>query len=440
MSRTGQKGRVIVTYGRSLIALMIAKSLGSRGVDVIGCDSVNMTVLSFSKHVSRYCIYAPPDKDEDQFIDDLLRIVSDNKPDDGRPYVLMPTFRESLIIAKHKDLFEEHIVVACPNYDAIRKVARKDTLARTTQDLDIESPKTWLPGDEQDLESIVKEASFPVFIKPPDGVGGRGISKIWDAQDLKTAFKDLQTRYPGEQILIQSLAKGTDYCFCGLFDQGKLVASMVYHNILKFPNEAGPGVIRETVDSDRFDAIAEKLMGPLRWHGVSGIDFVWDEDADSSPMIIEVNPRFWVGLDHSIASNVDFPWLLFQLYTAGEVQDQASVKIGQKSSVPLLSTMAQAENLFSEAIKFDDLEKQWPAIKKHLKDYKLQDAALVFKEALKNGFNFEQSLSKFQSLRKEAQPAKSIPYTKDDPFIGLGVLFVLGSLLKYGELPPEVKH
>jgi hypothetical protein len=44
-------GRVILTYGRSLMALVIARSLAQRGVEVIGCDDVDLTVMSFSKHV-----------------------------------------------------------------------------------------------------------------------------------------------------------------------------------------------------------------------------------------------------------------------------------------------------------------------------------------------------------------------------------------------------
>ena len=96
-----ETGKVIVTYGRSLIALMIAQSLGARGIDIIGCDDVDLTVLSFSKFVSQNLLYTAPEKDEERFIEDLLKIVRDNRPDDERPYVLMPAFRDAKIIAKH---------------------------------------------------------------------------------------------------------------------------------------------------------------------------------------------------------------------------------------------------------------------------------------------------------------------------------------------------
>jgi predicted ATP-grasp superfamily ATP-dependent carboligase len=438
MAEKLENGRVIVTYGRSLIALMIAQSLGARGVDIIGCDDVGMTVLSFSQYVSKNEIYASPDADEDQFIEDLLRIAKDHKPDDDRPYVLMPAFRDAKIIAKHAERFEGVIALACPSFEAIDRVDHKDAFAQTTEDLDVESLKTWLPADEADLEGMLEDIEFPVFIKPPDDVGGRGISKIDNEAELKAAFADLQARYKGEQILIQALAEGVDYCFCGLFDNGRLVASMVYHNLQKFPNEAGPGVVRETVDSARFDTIAEDLMKPLGWHGVAGIDFMWDEDENSTPMMIEVNPRFWAGLDHSIKSNVDFPWLLYQMIVKGSVDPDIDVKIGHKTSLPGLSTMAGIETLFSEAIDFESLEKQWPAIKAHLQDRDLKQAGAIFKDAMSDSFSLDEALKTFQSMRREVKEAQKISYGEDDPFIGLGALFILGSLIRHGTLPPEI--
>jgi len=438
MTAKDQKGRVIVTYGRSLIALMIAQSLGARGIDIIGCDSIGMTVLSFSKFASENCIYTAPDKDEDQFIEDLLEIAHNNKPDDDRPYVLMPAFNDAKIIAKHKERFAGIITVACPDYEAIQKVDHKDAFAETTQELDVQSLQTWLPETMDDLDKALDDITFPVFIKPPNEVGGRGISKVENKQDLKAAFEDLQERYLGEQILIQAMAEGSDYCFCGLFDKGKLVSGMVYHNLRKFPKEAGPGVVRETVKSKRFAEIAQDLMKPLKWHGVAGIDFMWDEDENSSPKMIEVNPRFWAGLDHSIKSNVDFPWLLYQLFVNGSAQQEDDIKIGHQTSLPGLSSMSRIESLFSTAINFDKLETQWPEIKKHLDDNEIKQAGIIFKDALSDTFSFDEALDAFKDMRREAKKAQKISYAQDDPFVGLGALFILGSLIKNGELPPEI--
>lgn len=433
-------GRVIVTYGRSLIALMIAQSLGQRGVDIIGCDDVSMTVLSFSKYVSKNCIYTAADQDENAFINDLVTIATENKPEDDRPYILIPAFRDAKILAKYKHRFDGIITLASPDYQAIEKVDYKDAFAKTTKKLNVASPKTWLPKDAKDLEAHMSDIPYPVFIKPPNDVGGRGISKIEDEQQLRTEFSMLQDAYPGEQIIIQALCKGVDYCFCGLFDNGHLVTSMVYHNLHKFPNESGQGVVRETVESERFDAIAQQLMGPLKWNGVAGIDFMWDEDENSIPNMIEVNPRFWAGLDHSLKSNVDFPWLLYRLFVDGHVEADDDVAIGHKTKLPGLSTLSRIEALLGTSFNFEKLHKKWPQITKNLKNHDIKQATKLFKQALDDSLSFREALHIFMDMTLEAKQADSIAYGDDDPFVGLGFLFVLSSLIKHGELPPEVKY
>ena len=54
LSSSQYAGRAIVMYGRSLMALEIAYSLGERGIEVIGCDDVDFTVLSFSRFVKKH--------------------------------------------------------------------------------------------------------------------------------------------------------------------------------------------------------------------------------------------------------------------------------------------------------------------------------------------------------------------------------------------------
>lgn len=438
MTADGATGKVVVTYGRSLIALMIAQSLGSRGISVVGCDDVPLTVLSFSKFVESNHVYTSPDKDEERFIHDLLNIVNENRPGGDGAYILMPAFRESKIIAKHKDRFDGLITVGCPQFEAIDKVDPKDHFARTLKDLDIESPRTWLPEDSAELDELLSEIPFPVFIKPPDDVGGRGISKVESKTELSSSFEALSEKYPDQQILIQEPAEGVDYCYCGLFDRGSRVASMVYHNLRKFPLDTGPGVVRETVVSEKFDVLADKLMKPLEWHGVVEIDFMWDEAEESTPKMLEVNPRFWAGLDHSIKSDVDFPWLVYRLFVDGHVDSDAQAKIGHKTELPVLSTLARIEGLVSDAIDFEKLDERWPELEQHIQNQRFAEAVKLLTSLLSNSVSLGQVYESFKAMLTQPDEAESISYTKDDPLVGLGVLFVLGSLIKHAELPPEL--
>jgi hypothetical protein len=68
-------GRVILTYGRSLMALAIARALALRGVEVIGCDDVEGTVLSFSKHVQETFTLPAWDKEPEEYLDAMRRAM-----------------------------------------------------------------------------------------------------------------------------------------------------------------------------------------------------------------------------------------------------------------------------------------------------------------------------------------------------------------------------
>ena len=105
-----------------------------------------------------------------------------------------------------------------------------------------------------------------------------------------------------------------------------------------------------------------------------------------------------------------------------------------------MSTMARVEKLFEEAINFEELEAQWPEIRERLNDAEISKATEIFTEAISNSISLDKALETFQKMRKQSKEAQKMSYAKDDPFIGLGALFILGSLLRKGRLPPELSH
>lgn len=435
-------GRVIVTYGRSLISLVIAHSLGLRGVEVIGCDDAELTVLSFSKYVTKNHVYTNPQENPEQFITDLKTIVQEHKPEDERPYILMPGFNEARIIARHAREFEGLITLACPSDKAIDQIYPKDNFFKTVSELNLPIPQTLLPGNRQELEDHIKELSFPVFIKPPHESGGRGISKHDDTSSLLEAYDVLVERFPDKQIIVQEAHGGKDYCYCGLYHKGRNQASMVYHNLLKYPADSGPGVVRETVSENGFTQVADKLMRTLEWTGVIELDFLWTGEEMDQPVLIEANPRFWSGIDHSVKSGIDFPYLLYCI-AKGEPctrESETSAAEGHKTSLPGLSSMARIDHIFSEALRFEKLEKSWPMIKKHINNKKYYEAGIAFKEAMKESMSPGEALEAFKTLRNQAREIENLPVIKEDPFAGLGILYVIAYLIRNGALPPELKR
>lgn len=431
--------RVIVTYGRSLMSLVIAHSLGKRGVEVIGCDDVELTVLSFSRYVRKSFVHAPVDRDPEAFVDDLVAKVRKYKPDDDRPYLLMPVFRETEIIARFRERFEPHIAVAVPPIEAIEAVHPKNRLFRTAERLGIPVPRTWEPATASDLEAAIGGMRFPVLIKPPDQVGGRGIETCHTAAELRERWKRYQADRYGA-ALVQQFAPGEDYCLTVLFERGTLRSSMAYRNLQKFPAESGAGIVRETVDDSRFLDVARRLLGPLGWNGIAELDFRWDGTAAMQPLLLEVNPRFWAGLFQSVESGIDFPWMLYQLTVTGHAPEPDDIEIGKRTKIPGLWLLGAIRDASAGESRFEALRRSWREAWQKIENKQVRDAFQLLGRSLEGKASFRETVATLRAIIHTGRSAKNDLFYRDDPFIVLGVMFILASMIRHRKLPPEIRN
>lgn len=430
------RGRAIVTYGRSLMALTIAHSLGSRGVEVIGADDVGLTVLSFSRYAKANFVHAPAATEPDRFIEDLERAIIQHKPADDRPYVLMPCFEETRLIARHAERLGRHITVAAPALGAIDAVDPKDNLMRTARSLDLKVPAActdaeWRASDQ------ARPKAFPVMIKPPRGVGGRGVRRIDDEAALEVALTEAEAA--GEARIIQDFIPGGDFCLTALFDRGILKAAAAYRNLSQFPRGAGAGVLRETVSERPFISAVKTLFGPLGWTGVAEVDFRWD--GQTEPCLIEVNPRFWAGLFHSVETGVDFPWMLYELAATGQVTDTATPRIGGRTKVAGLYLLSAIQEVADSNTAFAAAKASWAAASHKFQGGRLWEAAGELAKAVAEGpADMARVADRLRAALTSAKNAPNELFRSNDPLVSLGALFIVASLLRHGRLPPELTY
>lgn len=419
------------------MSLVIARSLAEKGVEVIGCDDVDLTVLQFSKHVKDYFVH-PPISEPRAFLESLEHHVLEYAPDDDRPYILMPVFRETNLIASHKDWFEPTITVATPDAECLALVDPKDALAKTAKTIGLDVPETWVIDDKAALKSVEPSLPYPVLIKPAAGVGGRGIETIENRAHLEryTGAHADELEYP---YLLQNLADGEDYCCPVIAQDGHIVAMSAYRNLLRFPQKAGAGAVREAVSHEPFRETAEQLISYSRWNGIAQLDFRWD--GENAPKLIEVNARFWAGLFHSMASGVDFPWSLYQLFSSGDISVPDHPETTTVTKSPAVWVPALLKDIVDSDDAFDRLSEAWEGTAPHLSDGQVKTAFLRVYDQFKDKTG--SMADAFDALQDELAKLKKAPSElshSDDPFVGLGVLFILGSLYRHHKLPPELTY
>ncbi len=429
-------GRVILTYGRSLMALVIARSLAQRGVEVIGCDDVDLTVMSFSKHVKETFTVAPWKRRPEDFLDDLEAAVREYAPTDGRPYVLMPVFEEGELIARHRRRFEPTITVATPSWKSIDLVHPKDHLAKLVESAGLPAPRTWVVGGPAALAKTAPGLTYPLIVKPSEGAGGRGVSAAGSPQEAAALVEALG--YDAKPLL-QEMAPGEDFCVAVLARKGQLAAMMAYRNLTTFPRKAGAGAVRETVDTEPFRQAVEQVLAATSWDGLAELDFRWTGLPDESPRLIEVNARFWAGIFHSIQTAVDFPWLLYQQTIGAPLDVVGEPQIGARTKTPGVWLLAAVEDVAATAPQLAAAKDAWREIRRRLSAGEL--SGLRQHLAAASGVaSVGEIVDQLKTALAHGKNAPDEFSGDDDPLIGLGALFVLSSLVKHGKLPDELTY
>jgi len=345
--------------------------------------------------------------------------------------VLIPCFQETRVIARHAERLGRHIRVAAPSIEAIAAVDPKDALMRTAQALGLNAPQTWTDAELRAGGSLPER--YPLVVKPVRGVGGRGVRRLSDAEALEQVLSS-----PSEPLLIQDYIPGQDFCLTALYDQGRRLSSAAYRNLSQFPRGAGAGVLRETVDDQPFLQTADSLFGELGWTGVVEVDFRWD--GAGVPFLIEVNPRFWAGLFHTVESGVDFPWMLYELAVTGQVATAAAPKLGQRTKVGGLHLLSAIQEIADSEEGFAGLREAWGQSVHLFQSGRLLDASRELARGLGSGLDLGRAAQRLRDSLRTAKNAPNELFRSDDPLVSLGALFVVASLIRYGRLPPELKY
>ena len=130
-----------------------------------------------------------------------------------------------------------------------------------------------------------------------------------------------------------------------LFNSGETRAVFSHRRLLEYPESGGPSIVRESIRHEEAEEAGLRLLQRMKWHGVAMVEFRIDS-RNGKPVLIEVNPRFWGSLPLAIASGVDFPRLLCDMYEHGDVPVVSTYDMGVKcvNLLPLGMASIMASN------------------------------------------------------------------------------------------------
>ena len=154
------------------------------------------------------------------------------------------------------------------------------------------------------MEEVVPSIGFPLIIKPRNGPGGGGITKVENIEDLHSWYSKLDRL---EDQIIQPYISGYDIDCSVLCIKGKIIASTIQKSLKYESDNLWPYGL-EFQQNDEIDTIVKKVVELFKWSGVVHIDLRFDE-VEKKIKLIEMNPRFWASVEGSIFAGVNFPYL-----------------------------------------------------------------------------------------------------------------------------------
>lgn len=239
----------------------------------------------------------PPGRAE-EFVPALARLVEDDAID-----VVVSTVDVELIALSERREELAPAVLAAPSADTLEVSLDKLLLAERCADTG-RAPRTVLAGPA----AQALDWEFPVFAKPRQGAGSRGIRLVPDRAALDALPVD-------EGLIVQDFLPGEEYSVDVIADAAGQVVAAVPRTRARV--DSGVAIAGRTVHDPELEETASAIAKAIGLVGVANVQL--RRGRDGRAMLLEVNPRFPGALPLTIAAGVDIPSLVVDLFLGREL-------------------------------------------------------------------------------------------------------------------------
>ncbi|KAF1079012.1 ATP-grasp domain-containing protein [Methanogenium sp. MK-MG] len=347
------KGKILVTDGRSLATLAIIRSLGEKGFEIHCGDDFKSNLSSYSRYVKKRIIYPTPNLQESEFINFIIDLAKTEN------YAMIIPVRDdtTLLLSKYRKEISKYTHLYLADYDCIQKFRDKGQTIKIAQNANVPVPDTFFPED-MNLEEIKSNLKYPVLIRARVSSGSRGIKYLKSQSEFDLAYQEIKDEY-GEPIIQEYISKSGYSTACLLLnDHQEQIASFSYERVKEYPINGGPTVVGISSDDELVKKYSLKLLKSIGWKGVAEVEYIIDKNGN--PLLLEVNPRFWMPLNLAIKSGVDFPYLIYNLAMDENISPVNTYEIGLKyrwvfpNEILWLTQTSEKVQGFREFINFWD--------------------------------------------------------------------------------------
>jgi D-aspartate ligase len=292
---------VAVVMNLYYTGLGIARSLGERGVRVIGLTSQHGVFGNFTRHAR--VVFAPDSRSEPEAL--LAFLLQLGRELEGKG-VLYPTRDDDVhFLNRFRKELEPYFSPVIPGEEALRASLNKWETLVSARKANVPAPNAWVIEGEEDLDRAALEASFPCVLKPISAhdwrqgqnwqiVGARKAIGVNSKAELTAEYHEIARA--NKRALLQEMIPGADDCLlivaCYVDRQSRWVAGFNTQKVLQIPEGFGTGCIVQTAHRPELFERTKRLLQTIGYSGIAEVEYKWDAGANEY-QLIEINPRPW---------------------------------------------------------------------------------------------------------------------------------------------------
>ncbi|MEM2507525.1 MAG: hypothetical protein QXR45_08360 [Candidatus Bathyarchaeia archaeon] len=299
-----------VVLGLSPTGLFVARSLGRKGIPVLGIDKDSWSVGRFSKYVNFI-----HEKSEEFLYKALLGIASFGK---HKPILFCADDYHLCFLSNYAETLSKYYIIPDSyNKTTIEIFLDKEKFYKMCMDQGIDLPQTFFPSDLSEVESISRKIHYPCVIKPRVPhlwrriLKGKKMVEVNNPKELVNQYKALSSI--SRDLIIQEVVLGGDeliYIFGGYFNRShRPLAIFTGRKLRQFPPRFGSASLVESLWHHQIAEKSINILKKARFHGICGTEFKLDPRTNTFKMMeINIRPTLWFSVTE--ASGVDI------IYTA----------------------------------------------------------------------------------------------------------------------------
>lgn len=314
---------VLLTMGGYHGTLAAARCLGESGISFAVADADRLAPARWSRFTAQWC-RCPRLEDPERYVSWLLEFGARSPG-----WVLYPTGDDvAWLFARYRAEFSASFRLYQPPLEVTYTLLNKGRLYRACSEVGLDTPATWFPSGDGDLDRLAAEVSYPLVVKPQTQIlhwphnKGLVVPSLealrggYDKAVRSAAYSPLLASYDSEvgRPLLQaffSQAGRSIYNLSGFVDEtGELFVVRASRKVLQRPRRLGVGLCFEKADTDA--ALAGRLLALCRrvgYYGAFEVEFVQQAGRF---FLIDFNPRFYGQMGFDIARGLPLPLLVYE--------------------------------------------------------------------------------------------------------------------------------